>query len=286
MGPMRHRLPLLRWLRLVLALLLIPGCLGSDFEDLPLGIEKWDHGWMFAVEPDEEFSVGLFGNNAYPESNWRIVDYNSEVLRLDGEAHEKPRPPAPDVEAAEPGQYDEGIRVSSSHFSFTGLDLGTSPLRFEFVVAGEPIDVAEYTVAVVADACDAGTVAAANRCGGDGFATHLQLLHELNYGEEVLLEPGASIELVLKANALYEDAPWRVVTYNDSVIAIGEGVALGPARSSGDFTSDLDDEASHSFLPSWQFTITGVAIGESELVLEIAVDDRRIDVFEMTVRVE
>lgn len=251
-----------------------------------MGVEKWDHGWTVAVEPDEEFSVGLFGNNAYPESQWRVAEYDRKVLRLAGERHEKPRPPELDVEAAEPGQYDEGILVSSSHFSFTGLDLGTSPLRFEFVVGGELIDVAEYRVDVVEDACAAGTVAVANRCGGDGFASHPQTLHERNYGEEAVVESGTPTELVLMANALHQEVPWRVVTYDDSVISIDDPVALRPARPSGDFTSEVDDETSHSFLPAWQFDITGVAPGESELVLEIAVDGRRIDVFDMTFRVE
>lgn len=285
MSPMCHRLPLLR-LFLVLALLLIQGCLGSDFENAPLGIEKWDHGWLIAIEPEETFSVGLLGNSAYPESQWRVVEYDSQVLRLDGEEHEKPRAPMPDEEAAEPGQYDEGILFPSSHFGFTGLAVGETLLRFEFVVDGEPIDIAEYTIEVVDDACAAETVAVANRCGSPGFTSHPQVLHEPDYGQMVVLEAGQSIDLMLTANALFEDVPWQAVTYDGSVVTVDGPEALTPARSVGDFTSELDEDASHSFLPSWQFTLTGVAAGESDLVLEMATAGRRLDAFEITVLVE
>lgn len=286
MSPICQRLPLIRSLLFLVALLLIAGCLGSDFADAPFGVEKWDHGWLIAVEPGEEFSVDLFGNNAYPDHQWQLVEYDSAVLRLGGQEHQKRRPPVPDVEAAEPGESGEGILVSRSGFRFAGVAVGRTPLRFEFVVEGVAIDTVEYTVEVVEDACAANTVAVANRCGGAGFTSHQQVLHERNFGEEVILDSGASTQLVLTANALYQDVPWQVVAYDDAVVAIDGPVALGSARSNGDYESELDAETSHSFLPTWEFTVIGVVPGDSDLVLEIAAGGRRVDLFEMTVRVE
>ena len=281
MNPTGHRLSIPRLL--LPFLVLLAGCLGSDFQDQALDIQKWDHGWVVAVEPGEAFSVNLYGNNAYPDLQWRVAEYDRALLQLDGEEHEKPRAPMLDVEAAEPDVYDEGILVSRSVFFFTGADLGETALRFEFVVDGTTVDIAEYTIEVVEDACEARTVAVANRCGGDGFATHPQVLHERNFGEEVELDSGSSIQLVLTANALHQDEPWQVTAYDDSVISIDGPIALAPARTAGDLGTELDADVSHSFLPASQFTVTGVAPGESLLVLEIAADGMRLDVFEMVV---
>ena len=236
MSPTSYRLSLPRLL--LPFLVLLAGCLGSDFQDLTLEIQKWDHGWQIAIEPGEEFSVDLFGNNAYPDHQWRVAEYDRTVLRLDGEDYQTPRPPMLDVEAAEPGVYDEGILISRSVFFFTGVDLGETALRFEFVVDDTTVDIAEYTVEVVEDACEARTVAVANRCGGDGFATHPQVLHERNFGEEVELGLGSSVQLVLTANALHQNEPWQVTAYDDSVISIDGPVALASARSAGDFSTE------------------------------------------------
>lgn len=283
MSPVRHRLPLAR---LFLAFLVfLTGCLGSDFEDLSLEVQKWDHDWVIAVEPGEAFSVDLFGNNAYPDHRWRVADYDRALLRLDGEEYQTPRPPMLDVEAAEPGVYDEGILDSRSLFFFAGLGVGETPLRFEFVADGVTIDVAEYTVEVIEDACSARTVAVANRCGGDGFASHPQVLHERNFGEQVEIDAGSGVHLVLTANALHPDQPWQVTAYDDSVISVDGPVALPPARTAGDFVTELDADVSHSFLPAWQFTVTGVAPGESELRVEIVGGGTLLDVFEMAVLV-
>lgn len=281
MNPFRPRLPLAR---VAVALLLVAsaGCLGNDFREAQLGIEKWDHGWLVAIEPEEEFSVDLLGSSAYPGYQWEVAEYDSTVLELVGEEYEEPRPPAGDPNATEAGDYDPGSLVTRSAFRFAGIDLGQTPLRFELLADGELIDIAEYSVAVVDDACEAETAAVANRCGGPGFAYHPQVLFEYNFGEETAIEVGATVELVLTANALHQDLPWTVVDYDESVIGVEGPSELSPARSAGDF-GEVDEESSHSFLPTWQYTITGVAPGRSALTLEIAVNGEPVDVFEMDV---
>ena len=196
MGPPQLQLPLLR---LVTALLVVffAGCLGNDFRSAPFGVEKWDSGWLLAIEPEEEFSVDLLGSSAYPGDQWSVAEFDDAVLRLTGEEHEEPRPPSGDPEATEGGEHDPGSLVTHSRFVFEGVAVGETPLRFELVAGGQLIDVAEYAVVVVEDACDAGTAAVANRCGGDGFSYQPQMLHERNFGEETALEEGAFIGLEL-----------------------------------------------------------------------------------------
>ena len=41
----------------------------------------------------------------------------------------------------------------------------------------------------------------------------------------------------------------------------------------------------HSFLPTWNLTIVGVALGESTLVLGISEDGTPVDLYELTVAV-
>lgn len=282
MYPNRHRFPF-PVLSIVLATALAAGCLGNDFRDATLSINEFDHGWLVAIEPEEQFDVGLTGNAVYPDAPWRIVEYDPAVIALDGEDHMTPRPPSGDPEGSEAEDYDPGSLVSSSFFGFTGLSLGETLLRFEIVVDGEAIDVAEYRVSVVEDACDAGTPAVANRCGGDGFAYHSQVEFELAHGQELAVEPGTDTHLRLTANALHPDSPWQLVDSDPDVVAV-EVKPLGAARTRGDF-SEVEAETPHSFLPAWDITIRGVALGEAPLVLEITVDGKPVDRYERTVLV-
>ncbi|WP_278236852.1 hypothetical protein [Isoptericola sp. AK164] len=257
------------------ALVLTGGCLGADYRDLPVDLSAWDDGWLAAVEPEEELWVGLDGNNVRPGQAWELVEVDEAVLRLTTSEHEVPPPGSDD-----PGDP----HLSTTVFGFVGVEVGRTPLRFELVVDGERVDVAEYTVDVVDDACAAGTAAVANRCGGELFSYQPQYLQALNHGEQVDLGVGEESELVLHANALHPDVAWEIADHDSTVIAVVGPVALGPARSPGDF-SEVDPEVRHSFLPAWRFTITGVAPGESPLVLEMVVDGQPIDVYELTLAV-
>lgn len=279
MGLPRSQLLLLR---LVTALLvvLIAGCLGNDFRSAPLSVEKWDSGWLLAIEPDEEFSVDLLGSFAYPGQQWSVAEFDDRVLRLVGEEYEEPRPPSDDPEAAEEGELDPGSLLTHSRFVFEGIALGETPLRFELVAVGQLIGVAEYAVAVVEDACAADTAAVANRCGGDGFSYQPQMLHESNFGDETVLEEGASIELVLHSNAAHPEAAWAITGYDDRVVTVTGPIALDPRRA-GDF-SEVAIGAPHSFISASVFTITGLAEGQTTLILELANDGQLLDKYETT----
>lgn len=283
MSPYRQRF-LVHVCCVTLLLLSTTGCLGQDFLDLPLSLTEMDHGWLAAIEPDEQIDIGLTGIAAYPEIHWQIAEFDPEVLLLKHQHHETARPPSGDPEATEPGLYDPGSSISRSGFTFAGVAAGETPLRFEFIVAGETIDIAEYTVAVVADACAAETAAVANRCG-DGFSFHPQDgPMEWDHGTVFPVESGGGIDVMLMANALYPDVSWKVVEFDASVIAVEGPQALGAARSPGDW-SEVDPDSRHSFLPVWSFPVRGVALGESALVLEISIDGTRIDLYEIAVAV-
>lgn len=109
--------------------------------------------------------------------------------------------------------------------------------------------------------------------------------HERNFGEETAVGVGGTTELVLTANALHQDVPWTILGFDESVMTVDGPVPLGPARDIGD-SSDVDAQTSHSFLPAWQYAITGVAAGHTTLALELAVDGERIDVYELDIVVD
>jgi hypothetical protein len=280
MSPPRLKLRLRR-LATLLLVVLIAGCLGNDFSSAPLGVEKWDSGWLLAIEPEEQFSVGLLGSSAHPGEHWSVAEFDDAVLRMTGEEHEEPRPPSGDPEATEGDEHDPGSLVTRSGFVFEGVALGETPLRFELVVDGRLIDIAEYAVEVVEDACEADTAAVANRCGGDGFSYQPQMLHERNFGDETSLEKGASIELVLHGNELHPDATWAITGYDERVVTVTEPFALGEERNPGDY-SEVSVEAPHSFIPVWGCTITGLAQGRTTLNLELTIDGQLLDEYETT----
>lgn len=283
MGPPRRQFSSFRLITALLAIL-VAGCLGNDFRSAPLDVEKVDSGWLLAIEPGEEFSVGLLGSFAYPSQQWSVADFDDAVLRLSGAEHEEPREPSEDAEAVEEGESDPGSLLTLSRFVFEGVALGETQLRFELIANGQLIDVAEYAVQVVDDACDADTSAVANRCGGEGFGYHPQVLNELSYGEDTVLEEGASIGLVLHANQAHPDASWAITGYDAGVVAVAGPIALTP-RPPSDF-SEVDVGIRHSFIPASEFTITGLAQGTTTLTLELASDGQLLDEYETTLVVE
>ena len=265
-------------------LLLTNGCLGNDFRDLPLDVDERDHGWTIAIEPEEYFEVHLQGNAAYTEASWRIVDFDPAVIAMEDQEHEIARPAAGNPEAMEPDEYDPGSPTSQSRFTFIGLSRGETPLRFEVLGNGTPVDVVEYTVTVVDDACSADTAAVANRCGGD-FSYHPQEgLIEWDHGRTVPLEPGNELLITLTSNALHPDNAWQIAAFDERIITVEGPQPLGASRAPGDF-SETDPFVSHSFLPAWLFTLRGVALGESPLTLEVVADGQRVDLFEINVAV-
>ncbi|WP_062378112.1 hypothetical protein [Demequina pelophila] len=275
--------------------LVLAGCLGNDFAAGGLAVEKGDHGWLLAIEPDETVDVGLLGSNAHPDAQWSVVDFDDEVITLTDTAV---IPPPTDQVQAPSGESNPGddedpgpsadpgtprFLATETEFTFTGSALGTSPLRFELTAGGERIDVAEYTVEVVEDACGAPTAAIPNRCyDAIGFGGAAPVTSELDYGQEIAVADGASASVILRAAALHPDTPWEVTAYDDAVVAVDGPIPLGPARAPGDF-SELDPTAAHSFLQAWEFRITGVGDGRTTLVLDLTADGLLIDTFEATI---
>lgn len=255
-----------------LALLSVAAC-ASDFETAALGLSESDHGWMAVVEPEEQFDVGLANNALYPDVWWELTEFDPAVIRLDSQEQDQPTDPDP-----------SSTTLSHTIFFFSGLDLGETPLVFELWVDGEQVDVAEFTVTVVEEACDAELGARANRCG-PAFQFHPQTLTEFNHGWEVALEPGDHLDLTLAANALYPDSPWRAVDFDRAVIDLRGPEYGAPDRLPGDWSA-WEPDSRHSFLATWGFTIVGAELGETRLTFDIETDDgRRVDLYELTVAV-
>lgn len=253
----------------VLVLVSVSAC-ATDFEKATLGLSESDHGWLAVVEPGERFEVGLANNLLHSDIAWEVTEFDPTVIRLESQEQV---PPDPDP---------SGPRLSHSVFDFSGLGLGETPLVFELWADGEQIDMAAFTIAVVAEACDAELGARANRCG-QAFQFHPQNLTEINHGSVVALEPGNEIDVTLTVNALYPDNPWHAVEFDRAVIDLQGPEYSAPDRLSGDWTA-WEPDSRHSFLATWSFTIVGVELGETPLVLDIETDDdRRVDLYELTV---
>jgi len=146
----------------ILSGLLLVGC-QSDSVNAPLELGEDSYGWKALVEPDEQFEVWLEGNGAYPDAEWRIVEMDSEIVKLrDSEYF-----PGPHVSAgslAGPGPF-----LSHTSHWFTAGALGEFRLVLEIEVDGQVVDRYQVTVAVVEDACDRPEhvhgIISANRCG-------------------------------------------------------------------------------------------------------------------------
>jgi len=252
------------------ALLLVPAC-ASDFEKATLGLRESDHGWLAVVEPGERFDVALANSSLHPDVAWEVAEFDATVIGL--ESQEQDQPPDADPSSS-------GLHVSI--FGFAGLNLGETPLVFELWADGEQIDVAEFTIAVVEEACVAESGARANRCGR-GFQFHPQNLTELNHRSVVALEPGDGLDVTLTANALYPGSPWQVVEFDPTVIELQGPVSIAPDRVFGDWSA-WEPDSRHSFLAAWSFTIVGAELGETPLVLDIENGKgRRVDRYELTV---
>jgi hypothetical protein len=227
---------------------------------------------LATIEPEEELSVTLRANPAYPDVEWQIVEFDAAVIALDASFSEVVRQEAPD---------DQQSLLTQWGFVFTGGDLGESPLVFEIRDDGQRVDVAEFAVAVVEDACASDVGVSAARCGKDRPDEQgLRGWTEWDHGWMVTIESVAATSVTLTANALYPDVRWQVVEYDPAVVEI-QSLGTGRVRTPGDWELS-DPDKPESFLPISEFMVTSVGSGESPLVLELRVGDQRVEMVEFT----
>lgn len=271
-----------KWPALAVAMLAagLSACLGQDFLNTPLGLDRLDHAWKVNVEPNEEFTVDLVANALYQDVPWRLTGFDPGVVRFVTSDHitsgctpseENPCP-----------ESDDPI-VPHTLFRFVGESAGESPLDFELVVDGQVVDITEYTIAVVADACEGDVGISANRCGLGNRDPDFGELTVNEHGSEMTIETAETFTVTLAANAMHPDAPWQVTQIDPEVLRL-QATAQDPARTPGDWDTS-DRSKPWSFLPLWRLTFEGVGAGESPLRLQAAVDGEPIEVFEVTVSV-
>jgi hypothetical protein len=262
--------------------LFLTACLGQDYKNLNLSIDDTDHGWLVAVEAEEEFEVNLWDSPVYPDAIWRPVDFDPTVIELLDSFHiSHPAGNPADLPEEERAGVPED-QVGHSVYIFSGTTGGESPLAFELVADGRQLNIAEFMVAVVEEACDGDTGLAAPRCQredpGDGpepVPPGPQTLHA---------RPGDQLTVLLAANALHLAAPWEAVASDSSVVQLA-GTQHIDARTPGNWDT-TDSSESGSFLPTSQFTFTALAVGESRLQFEIVSAGTPVGFFEVIVVVE
>ncbi len=112
-------------------------------------LEELDHGWLVNLEPVDTFVVRLLANAVYPEAEWRVAEFDPDVIDVQV---------VNDTDVRAAGDWDttdmkpSGFLATTS-FTVKARDYGRSPLVLEVVVDGERVDVYELVVAVVDDAC-------------------------------------------------------------------------------------------------------------------------------------
>ncbi|NNE73484.1 MAG: hypothetical protein HKN26_07470 [Acidimicrobiales bacterium] len=256
---------------LIVVAVVSAGC-GSDFEEAAVALERNDHGWLVSIDPDEKFDIGLVGNALYPEARWQLSNSDPRIVALDGEEHEELGQDRDDLTG------DQRPTVSIFHFS--GVELGETALAFELLVDGERVAVAEYTIAVVDEACVVDIGIVANRCGRT-IVDQPQALTELDHGYLVALEPGDTLDVMLTGNPQYPAAVWHADEVDASVVNLRGPMHVPASRQPGDW--DPGSEA--AFLPKWTFTIDAAELGRSRLVFDLLVDGRRVDLYSVTIDV-
>ena len=259
--------------------LVISGCLGQDFLAAPLELSHFDHGWRVNVERGEEFAVDLVANPLYPDVPWQLVDFDPAVVAHRRTDHitsqcmpteENPCPPSIEMEPFLP----------STRVDFAGVAEGESPLYFALEVDGVVADVTEFTIAVVADACEGDIGISANRCGLGDRSPNLEVA-TFEHGIEMPVALGETFTVTLAANAQHPGIPWQVAQIDQTVLAL-RSTEQDPVRSPGDWDTSDDTKPWH-FLPVWRTTFEAIGNGESPLILEVVSGGEQIDLFEMTV---
>jgi hypothetical protein len=252
---------------------LVSGCLGQDYRRQELSITEWDHGWLAVIEPDEHLRVSFRENPRYPGVEWTVADFDPSVIEIVGEFAERPE----DVP-------EEDRLLTIWGYEVLGVGPGETALTFELATGGQLVDVVEYTVAVVDDACDGDMGIAAPRCRREqpGLWEHGM---EWEHGGVLTAQPGEEISIALTANGLHPDVPWRAVEYDSEIVELTRTQQL-EARTPGNWdTEDLSEPG--RFLPMSEFAFAALAPGESRVRFEItAADGEVIEICELTLVVE
>lgn len=260
--------------------LFLGACLGQDFLDAPLELSGLDHGWRVNVEPAEQFGVNLVANPLHPDVAWQLAEPNTAAVRLTGTEHVT-EACTPSAENPCPEGIDQEPFLPMTIFRFVAVGGGQSTLDFELVVEGRVVDVCEYTVSVVDDACAGDVGIAANRCGLGTRQPEYGEVFIVDHGRTLSIEPGENFSVTLPANAMHADEPWGVAEMDPRVLTLVT-TREEPARTPGDWNTSDRDKPWH-FLPIWHLTFEAVEAGESPLVLEVVADGGRIAVFEIYV---
>lgn len=260
---------------------LLTACLGQDFLNAPLELDGFDHGWLVNIEPDEEFGVALVAKPLYPDVQWQLVEFDPRLMTFDGAEHITTKCQPTEENPCPPGINEEPF-LAQSLFRFTGSMLGESPLSFELTVDGEVVDVCDYTIRVVEDACEGDLGIAANRCGlGDRDPNMAIAIFE--HESHRTFGVGETLEVTLPADALHPEALWQVAEVDATVLSL-QSARADAVRTPGDWDTSDSAKPWH-FLPLWRITFEAAGLGESPVVLEITVDGERVDFFEITVDV-
>lgn len=248
---------------------LATGCLGQDYKSIELSLTEWSSGWQATVEPDEQFSVELQPPRVYPDARWRVASGDSSIVQSVDQFVTEPAPQEPGVAA---------VQV----FVFRAVRQGESELSFEARVASDRVATAEYSVSVVADACEAGVGQTAPRCRTP-MPEHKGGWSEWDHGRTVQVGMNRPTELTLTAPALYPRAQWRPVAVDAALLDVGEA-SVSSVRTPGDFDNQ-DTTKPDTFVPLWSYAVQGLAPGETELAFESVSDGQRVDIAQFTVRV-
>jgi hypothetical protein len=269
------RIRRLRSLVLILSLGLLcvvsAGCLGQDYKSVSLDLTDQDHGWLAKVEPDEDFGVVLRDNPQYPGAEWSMIDIDPTVISFVDSF----------VELPTEGPTDPWVLMIWVS-RFKGLAVGESPLRFELVSNGETVDIAEFTVAVVEDACEGKEGVAAPRCRHEHPGRWLEGF-EWMHGEVLEVGIGEELSITLTPNALHPDAPWQVAEDDPPLLKLDSAQQIG-TRTPGNWDTD-DDSESGSFLPTSEFVFTAESPGETQLTFEILHQGKLIEFCEFRIEV-
>jgi hypothetical protein len=245
------------------------GC-SSDFEDLPMGLDRADHGWLVSIEPDEPLEVGLIGSALYPDAQWRVTDLDESVVVLEQQDYDKLGQDLKD--------FTGDARATVTISFLRAVELGESPLTFELLGAsGERVGIAEFVVRIVENSCDVDAGLVANRCGRT-VVEQPQALTEIEHGWLVALEPGEQIDVVLTGNALYPDGAWQLDEADNSAISVADPINRPADRTPGDWDSTSDA----SFLPTWTFAVTATDQGRARAEFSFHAENRLIDVYSVT----
>lgn len=260
----------------------VAACLGQDYKRQPLDVFDAEHGWLLVVEPGEEFGLALTQNAAYPDASWQMVESDPAVATVRSSSFEPyPRGNAaqmPEDERAGVPENQLGLFI----FDLEGIALGESPLVFELQADGRPIDVAEYTVAVVEDACETTVGLTAPRCRRwmpGGTEEHLVCPH----GETLTMMLGEETGFTLFAHRLHPAAQWEIVEYDPELLEL-VGTQPANGRSAGNW--EVEDDSEPPWFPAtWTVQFSPRRTGQTGLRFTLEQEAELLDVCELTVEI-